>query len=50
MSYRHPRLAGGKVIRVDGCSHLRGATRSTATGIISMPGHCFMNIYRFWAG
>jgi hypothetical protein len=22
MSYRHPRLAGGKLIRVDGCSHL----------------------------
>ena len=22
MSYRHPRLAGGKVIRVSGCSHL----------------------------
>ena len=23
MSYRHPRLAGGRLIRVDGCSHLR---------------------------
>ena len=23
MSYRHPRLAGGQIIRVDGCSHLR---------------------------
>jgi hypothetical protein len=23
MSYRHPRLAGGQLIRVDGCSHLR---------------------------
>ncbi|KAB0487563.1 SnoaL-like domain-containing protein [Pseudomonas reinekei] len=23
MSYRHPRLAGGRIIRVDGCSHLR---------------------------
>ena len=22
MSYRHPRLAGGRLIRVDGCSHL----------------------------
>lgn len=22
MSYRHPRLAGGNLIRVDGCSHL----------------------------
>ena len=22
MSYRHPRLAGGGLIRVDGCSHL----------------------------
>ena len=22
MSYRHPRLAGGQVIRVSGCSHL----------------------------
>jgi hypothetical protein len=23
MSYRHPRLGGGRLIRVDGCSHLR---------------------------
>ncbi|MHC8324021.1 nuclear transport factor 2 family protein [Pseudomonas sp. GB2N2] len=23
MSYRHPRLASGRLIRVDGCSHLR---------------------------
>ncbi|WP_460120937.1 nuclear transport factor 2 family protein [Pseudomonas sp. S2_C03] len=23
MSYRHPRLAGGRLIRVDGCSYLR---------------------------
>jgi len=23
MSYRHPRLADGRLIRVDGCSHLR---------------------------
>jgi hypothetical protein len=23
MNYRHPRLASGQVIRVDGCSHLR---------------------------
>jgi hypothetical protein len=23
MSYRHPRLAGGQLIRVNGCSHLR---------------------------
>ena len=23
LSYRHPRLAGGRLIRVDGCSHLR---------------------------
>ncbi|MHC8328880.1 nuclear transport factor 2 family protein [Pseudomonas sp. LB3P93] len=23
MSYRHPRLSGGQLIRVDGCSHLR---------------------------
>jgi hypothetical protein len=23
MSYRHPRLGGGRLIRVEGCSHLR---------------------------
>lgn len=50
MSYRHPHLAGGRLIRVAGCSHLLWRDKVYRHRDYFDAGPCCMNIYPYWAG